>query len=149
MAKKSKLLSQEEIHALIKPKAEKIMNDIQDAAKTAIEEFYNDPNFHKGKFPYERTGSFTNFGNVGKYEEIENGYRLIFEYKSSDVTVNPWLYFKGSPKWAFDADFVHGYHGGPRPVVLNGKKQWAWNTVPQLTPSPWERILQYVDEKYF
>lgn len=150
MAKKSKLLSQEEIHALLKPKAEEIIKDVQDAAQTAIENFYNDPSFTAGKIPYERTGSFNNFKSVGEYKEIDNGYNISFVYSSKDVTVNPYLYFKGNPGWAFDADFVNGFHGGPRPMGKNsdGKIQWGWANTPRMGISPWEQIKQYVDSKY-
>lgn len=79
---------------------------------------------------YNRTGSFKDINRHSYITELSQGsmYIITYEFYASDVTVNPWGKFPGSNEWAFDAGFIHGYHGGPRPI---GNGVWGWDDVPK------------------
>lgn len=115
MANNTKLLSQDEIHELLKPLAEEIVNDVRTVAGIAINTFYADytPFLYKRAFGFSNLAKFY-FDDVAT--ETKDGYLLKFRFSADDVTVNPFERFgdgQGSPEWAFDTGFVHGYHGGP------------------------------------
>lgn len=133
----SKYLTKEEINKVLMPIIEKIEKRMTEASLEAANIFYGFP-----KGTYDRTGSFASVGLTSKRTETSTGYILEFEYKASDVSVNPWGKFPGSNGWSFDADYIHGFHGGPRRAPGGG---WTWKKVPHQAQSPFEYISEVAD----
>lgn len=123
-----KLFSQSEIQEMLKPIAEEIVDNVRAVVGAAINMFYADysPHMYKRAFGFSNLANFW-FDDVAT--PIENGYRLTFRFSADDVAVGSFSIFhhikgsisgdevedvvEGSPEWAFDSGFVHGYHGGP------------------------------------
>ena len=118
---KDRLLSDNEIKAILKEKAEEIVGKAKTYIDTAINAFYGDYTPHY----YNRVPGFSNLANFSfdsVAEETSSGYLLTFSFDAGDVAVNDFVMKIGdkeivrpsSPEWAFDSGFVHGYHGGPK-----------------------------------
>lgn len=136
MAKNNDLIiSKEIIDEVIKAKAYDVIDDIKQITDMAISNFYADytPITHKNrKLDYHNV-----WGIRRPYEykliKISNGYKVVFDFDSAFVTGHD------NPDIIFEGPFEQGYHGGPRRDGL---------PTPQTSPSPWEMIRDYVDQKY-
>ena len=121
-----------------------VKSDMKQVAKSAAASFYADytPNANS----YNRTYSFSYdladplYMNCREEKLSNGGIRLLFTFEASDVSVS-----NGDPSWAFDADFIHGFHGGPHNI---GNNTYSWTPVPKMKESPWDLISNYVNEKY-
>lgn len=136
---KSGLLSEKELRKLIEPKVKEIKKDIQKKSYQAIHDFYNDR--FKPKQYIRSYGMYGILLNDIEEKKIKNGVELIFHYSVSDIEKQE---HHGDVNWVFDADFIHGFHGGP--IKYDGGYTWAFT--PRLYPSPWDRIWNYVNDKY-
>lgn len=154
MAKKSKLLSDDKIRKMLKPRVDEIVKDVKEIGRLAIEEFY-DKCTDTTYYDY-RTESFYDIVNDYTIKEIPNGYKIVFTYSSKNVTVGPWprwsynnnsplhgsssFFYGGKPEEAFRSGFVYGFHGGP-----NIKHGWAGT---YKSRSPWDTIVSTVHKLF-
>jgi len=137
----SKYLTDAEILELLQPVAEEVKLDMKMISKSAIAAFYAD---YKPMGGYVRTYGFYNIVDPNmRCDQSEHGttITLVFGFDGFDVQVSQ----GGDPDMAFEADFVHGFHGAPRNI---GNRTYSWFPVVRMNPSPWDMINQYVDRKY-
>lgn len=140
---KSKYLSDKDIEKILRPKIDEIKKGMINVTKSAISAFYSD--YQPDENVYTRTYSFHNLENLDmryKEKKIENGIEMTFVYSSWDIGVASNIWKSSDPDWAFDADFVHGFHGGPRNI---GNGVYSWSPVRKMSESPWDIILDYVE----
>ena len=134
-------VSDQELAKYMQPIIEEVKADVMQAAVQGAQNFY-------GAYPegsYTRTGSFSNLGQ-GEPEIRRNGtdLELVFKFDSGEVSVNPWGKFPGNTEQAFDADYVNGFHGGPRKTKGGS---WSWGQTPQ-SQSPLDYIYETLSGKY-
>ena len=135
-------LSDQEFSKWMSPLIDAVKADVRQAAVSGAENFYNS----YAPETYDRTESFCNLGQ--KDPEIRRtsdglGIEMVFRFGADEVTVNPWGGCSGDPQQAFDADYVNGYHGGPRRVASG----YSWDPVPK-TESPFDYIVKTLQSKY-
>lgn len=127
----------------MQPFIDEVKADVAKAAAEGAEDFY-------GAAPqgtYTRTGSFSSMGQ--KEPQIKRsadklGVDLTFTFSSDEVSVNPWGGYSGSPEESFNADYLNGFHGGPRKVQGGG---YSWQPVPK-SDSPFDHIVEVLQGKY-
>lgn len=130
-------IPKEVIDEVLKNKAQEVVADIKMVTDKAISAFYADytPITHKNrKLDYHNVwGIRRPYDYTITKLPSGNGYRVEFTYSSDFVTGHK------NPDVVFNGPFMEGYHGGP---IRKGVP------APQMSPSPWEMILDYVNSKY-
>lgn len=138
--KKNKYLSEEEIMELIKPRVERCKLDVQKVSYNAIHDFYTDydPEYYNRSY-----GMYGILLNKITEHKIDNGIRVRFNYSYADIERPE---HHGSVSAMFNADFVNGYHGGPRNL---GNGVYTWSPVPKMEMSPWDIIVNHVRHELY
>jgi hypothetical protein len=151
------IITHKELVDLVKPDLEKIAKniakDMEQYSLNTIVRFYLDYN----PLEYKRRYAMPFILTTSKIKKKRDGYEIIVKYISDDLS----FYHGHRDDKVFDGPFLQGYHGGPiaratgwRMVKgTNGKKYkkatgFSYSPAPQMTPSPWERILDYAKYVY-
>ena len=128
MSNKSKYIDEKTILEILKPYAYKVFKDLSLMSHRVIDDFYGG---YQPKM-YQRTFGMKNLFNP-QMTKIKNEYEIIFTYSTDYLTTE-----HRNNEAAFVGSFVEGWHGG----------QYAWghlkNNVPQMNPSPWKTLEDYV-----
>lgn len=136
---KKKILSQKEIEEILRPIVEEIKLDIIEQTFLAIQRFYHD---YSPRI-YKRSKGMYGISAIRNIQEkpIKDGIMITFTFSADDIGKPE---HHGNVGEVFEADFIHGFHGGPRRT----EDGITWAYTPQMYPSPWDRIADYVENKY-
>lgn len=124
-----KYLSDSDLHEIILPYAIKIAQDINFYSESAINAFYS----HYTPRIYERQGGLNHMWET-ELEPIEDGYTVRITYSPAFFGAS-----HNSDEAVFVGSFGVGYHGGP---LAWGRPK---DNIPQMQPSPWGLIANFVE----
>ena len=147
-------IDEKELKKIVEPELQKtvndVINDMDYQSFKIIEDFYHD--YHP--FEYDRWYAMYKMWNKPKVTSTDDGYLIKFTWDNSGL-----LYAHEIPHddYVFGGPFERGYHGGPIMVIDTYKKNekgnyvadtWHYDPAPRSTPSPWEMIKLYAEDKY-
>ena len=152
MAKKEEqildYIDMEEINQILEDDLKQVVTDIctdiRKLSKSVIEGFYADYTPHY----YNRKGSLKSVIPYYTITPVEGGYEILAEWESADIS----NYHKyPHDAYVYNGPFLLGYHGGPH--ILSEKsgvveETYLYTPAPQMSPSPWEILLSYIEKEY-
>lgn len=116
----------------VKKTTYQISKKLSNAIYEAISYFYDDydPRY------YHRVYGLKNLFRISTVK-TPTGKKLVFDFAADYITG-----VHNSPEDAFESSFVYGWHGG----------EYAWGHkkphVERTLPSPWAKIIRYLNENY-